>query len=95
MANVLEFALGLQTSEFLSKLGFAGEGLLSFAGTVELLRKAFERTWGAIERGAELRGLAAATGESVAQLYKLEHALEAIGSSNENPLMLMLMMQKA
>ncbi len=93
MANVLEFALGLQTSEFLSKLGFAGGELLSFAGVAELLEKAWDKTWDAIDKGADLQALAAATGESVGMLAQFEHGLDAIGAQFSP--MMFLQVQKA
>jgi hypothetical protein len=68
--------------------------VLSFAGLAEVVKRAWENTWEAIGRGAELQALANATGQTVDQLYRLEHALGAIGSQ-ANPQMLLLMTQKA
>jgi hypothetical protein len=79
MANVLEFALGIETSEFLAKLGISSGRVLSFAGLADTVRHAWDKTWDAINKGAELKGLASATGESVSMLYKFQQGLEAIG----------------
>jgi hypothetical protein len=53
--NILSFALGLQTSEFLSGLGLASGELLSFAGIGELVAKSMEHLNDAIGEGASLR----------------------------------------
>ena len=79
MGNVLEFALGLQTSDFLKELGISSHELLSFAGIAEIAHSSFERMSSAIERGAHLEDLSARTGESVANLYQLEEAFKRAG----------------
>src|SRR5580692_8831166 len=53
MNNVLEFALGLQASEFLSKLDTAGRELRSFAGVADAMVAAFNKQEGG--RFAEAR----------------------------------------
>jgi hypothetical protein len=87
--------LGLETSEFLAKLGVANFEVLSFAGLADVVREAWTHTWEAINKGAELRGLSSATGESVKNLYAFERGLEAIGSQSQNLPMFFLQTQKA
>lgn len=94
MGNVLEFALGIQTSEFLKKLGFASGELLSFASVGEMVRIGIERLNDAINEGASLKAMSSATGESVSKIYQLQHGLEAIGATADVP-MLMMRMQNA
>jgi len=79
MSAVLEFALGLKTSEFLSNLGISAEKVLSFEGVMEGLKFMAEGTWKAIEQGASLEALHKRTGESVADLFKLQNGFEAAG----------------
>lgn len=95
MNNLLSFSLGLETALFDGALGDSASEVLSFAALAEVVRSAWDHTWEAIGKGAELKALASATGESVSQLYKLQHGLEAIGASAENPNMLLMMTQKA
>lgn len=84
MGNLLEFSLGLQASEFITKLGISGAEVLSFVSVTETLRKAWEHTWETIDQGAELRGLSSATGESVSQLYRFQQGLQAIGGQTQS-----------
>jgi hypothetical protein len=95
VGNVLEFALGLQSSEFLSKLGLCSGEVLSFAGLAEVVREAWDHTWEAMNKGAELRALSSATGESVRNLYAFEHGMEAIGGQTQSLPMFFMLVQKA
>ncbi|MEI9863610.1 MAG: hypothetical protein WDN00_03450 [Limisphaerales bacterium] len=81
MGNVLEFALGLKSAEFLSELGLSARELLSFAAIAEGAHFAIEKLGSAIERGGNLDDLSARTGESVYNLYQLEEAFKAVGLS--------------
>jgi len=81
MAGVLSFALGLESSAFSSGLDRAGGRLLAFLSIGKAVSAAFEGTWAAIERGGALNDLSARTGESVADLYRLEEAFKVVGIS--------------
>jgi hypothetical protein len=93
MGNLLEFAIGLQASEFLNNLEVSREALLAFTAAFETLRNVGEHTWAAIEQGAELRGLASATGENVAMLYSFQQGLSAVGGQFNS--MMFLQVEKA
>ena len=83
MAGVLEFALGLESSNFMRELGVSSRELLSFAGIAEGAHYAIEKMGSAIERGAHLNDLSARTGETVGNLYQLEEAFKRAGLGAE------------
>ena len=93
--GVLEFTLGLQVNEFLSKLGLASGELLSLAGVGEALHKAMEKVFQAFEQGAALEHLSRRTGETAGNLYRLQAGLEAAGASAESMPSMLFLMQKA
>lgn len=79
MAGVLSFALGLETGAFSSGLDRAAGRLFAFISAGKLLETVLEGVWGAIERGGALTDLSARTGESVADLYRLQEAFKVVG----------------
>ena len=83
MAGVLQFALGLETSKFVSGADNALARLTSMIGVGKLLTTVFDGVMGAIDRGGALADLSARTGESVGTLYQLEEAFKIVGSSAE------------
>ena len=95
MAGVLQFTLGLEVSEFLRKIGFTAEGILGLAGAGEAFRKVFERTFQAIEQAGGLQHLSKRTGESVANLFRLQEAFKACGGEAESVDGLIFQMQKS
>lgn len=95
MGNVLEFALGLQTSEFIGELGLASREVLSFAAMFEGVKMAFEKVDQTIERAAGLEELSKLTGESATNLYGLQEALKAVGGSVDAIPMMALRVGKA
>ena len=95
MANVLEFALGLESSNFLREIGVSSRELLSFAAMAEGVNYAIEKMGSAIERGASLSDLSARTGETVGNLYQLEEAFIRAGLGAESVGPMILKIQKA
>jgi hypothetical protein len=95
MAGVLQFTLGLEASEFLSKLGLGEGKILSLAAAGEGLRAVMDRTWGAIEQAGALEHLSKRTGESAGHLYQLEEGFKACGVSAESVGGTLFFMQKA
>jgi hypothetical protein len=95
MANVLEFALGLQTSNFLSELGLSSGRVLSFAAVMEGVKFAADKMWSAIGQGAALQGLSDRTNQSAESLYRLQMGFEGVGVGAEGVPMLIMRMQKS
>jgi len=95
MAGVLSFTLGLETSKFLSGLGLASGGIISFAGAMQGLNRIVDGVWSAIERGGALTDLSNRTGESVRNLYQLEEAFKAVGLGSEGVSPMLLRLQRA
>lgn len=83
MAGILQFALGLETSGFLHGIGLSSASILNLSGAMEALRRISAGMWAAVERGAALADLSAATGESAQNLYLLQAGFEAAGLSAE------------
>ena len=94
-AGVLQFALGIETSGFISKLG-VGEGkVLSFAAAMEGVKFGAEHMWEAIEKGAALESLAARTDQSAQSLYRLEMGFKGVGLGADAVPGLIMRMQKS
>lgn len=94
MANVLEFALGLETSKFISELGIASAGVLGLAGVAETLEKVWGKVDGTIEKAAGLQTLHARTGETVQTLYELQKGFKAVGLDGSSMPTFLLRIQK-
>ncbi len=95
MAGVLEFTLGLQVSDFLSKVGISSSAITSLTAVGETLHRMFEGVFSAIEQSSSLEHLSRRSGETAGNLFRLQQGLEAAGvSAGELPNMLFLM-QKA
>ena len=93
--NLLEFALGLQVDSFLQKIGLSEGAVFGLVGTFELAAKTFEKAFGAMERGAALKGIATTLGVSVSRLYELQEGLGAVGMEGASVDRLLLVMQKS
>jgi hypothetical protein len=95
MGNILEFAIALQTSEFLASIGVSEKAIVGLTVSAEALHHVFEKLSTVMEMGAVLQGLANATGESVGMVYALRRGLEAVGSSGDNLGTMLLFMQRS
>jgi hypothetical protein len=95
MANVLSFTLGLEASKFISQMGIASHSVIEFLAVGELVRKGFEKTWSAIERGGQLNDLSARTKETVSNLYSMEEAFKVVGIGADKVGGMTLKLQKA
>ena len=94
MAGVLEFALGLKTSEFLGELGASSREVLSFAAVMEGVKFGAEKMWGAIEQGAGLQEMAYRTNQTAQSLYGLQMGFKGVGLSAEAVPEMILKMQR-
>jgi hypothetical protein len=95
MSNVLQFALGLETSKFISALGLSSQSVLSFAGVARAIGKVWQEVDGSMERAAGLQTLSARTGETVSTLYLLQKGFKAAGLDGESIATMMLRMQRS
>lgn len=94
-SGVLEFAIGLTTGSFLSKLGEADGRLKGFIGSMLSLGAITEGVMKSIEKGAGLEALHKRTGESVRDLYMLQQGFKAAGLSADSAQEVLLHMQRA
>lgn len=83
MAGVLNFALGLETSNFLRGLNISSQSILSFSAAMKGISTVASKTWGAINEGAQLADLQARTGAAAGSLYQLQEAFKLVGVSSE------------
>src|ERR1017187_5019079 len=95
MGGVLQFTLGLEVSDFLSKAGISSTAITGLAGAGEMLHKAMEKVFQSFEQGAALDHLSKRTGESAGKLYQLQEAMKACGVSAESLPQMLFQMQKA
>ena len=95
MGGVLQFTLGLEVSDFLSKAGISSTAITGLAGAGEMLHKAMEKVFQSFEQGAALEHLSKRTGESAGKLYQLQEAMKACGVSAESLPQMLFQMQKA
>lgn len=80
-AGALNFTLGLQANQFLNSLGVASGKLIGFLGVANGIQLAFGKMWAAIEKGGELKDIAASASITVEQLYKLQRGFKDVGAS--------------
>ena len=83
-SGVLQFTLGMAAGGFVSGIGQANSALTGFLGSMVSLGAVTAGVMGAIEKGAALEHLHKRTGESVADLYKLEKGFTAAGLSADD-----------
>ena len=95
MAGVLQFSLGLETSNFLRSIGVASGSVLSFAAISNGVRTVANHLWDAVERGGKLTDMAAAAAVSVGELYKLQRGLENVGSQADGAANLVVKLRRA
>jgi hypothetical protein len=95
MANTLSFALGLESSGFLSSLGSASVGLDSFLNVVNRLGSVFRTVWSQVEKGAALDELSKRTSQSVEDLFKLQRGFQLAGVEAGSVPTVLYQMQKA
>ena len=93
--GVLQFTLGLEVYDFLSKVGVSSAAISGLTGIGESLHRTFEKVFQAFERGAALEHLSRRTGESAGNLYRLQAAIQACGGSAEGLPQMLFLMQKA
>lgn len=94
-SNILEFALGLTTGNFISALGTATGGVKEFLAGLVSVGALADGVFGAIERGAALEALHKRTGESVQDLFELQKGFQAAGLSGDDVQSTLLHMQRA
>ena len=92
MAGVLEFTLGLQVNKFIEGLHIGSAAVIGLEKAGEALKATFEAAWGQIEKGAALNELSRRTGETVANLFKLQKGFKAagLGADDVGPAIFML-----
>jgi hypothetical protein len=95
MAGVLNFTLGLNTAQFLTKLGAAGTALGGFVGLAATAGKVMNEAFAQMNKGDRLGELSARTGETVGDLLKLEHAFDMVGLQAGGVAPMLSQMQKA
>jgi hypothetical protein len=95
MAGVLEFALGLKSSEFLSELGVSSRAIVAVGAAMEGLKFTAEKVWAAVEQGAALKELADRTNQSTESLYRMEEGFKGVGLGAEAVPGMILKMQRA
>lgn len=95
MANTLEFALGLQTGNFIKNVVGAEAVLGALKAMAEGVESVFVKMDQAIERAAGLEVLHKRTGESVGTLYKLQEAFKAVELSSDTVPIMILRVQRA
>lgn len=94
MANVLEFAIGLETGDFIKKVVSAEAVLGGLKKMAEGVEFVFHKMEQSIERAAGLEMLHKRTGESVGTLYRLQEAFKAVGLSGDGVPTMILRIQK-
>lgn len=95
MANVLQFTLGLATGGFVSSLKNVDKHLVGFIGGIASFGAATHGVLEAFEKGAALAGLSKMTGETVANLYKLQRGLKAVGLDSGDAGRMVYMLQRS
>ena len=95
MANVLEFALGLETGGFVTKVLSAEAALGGLKKMAEGIEFVFRKMDQSIERAAALEALHKRTGESVGTLYQLQEAFKAVELSADTVPTTILRIQRA
>lgn len=81
IAGALNFTLGLQANQFLNTLGASSGKLLGFLGVANTVGAAFNKLWGAVEKGGALKDLAASASLTVKDLYQLQRGFKEVGAS--------------
>lgn len=94
-AGVLQFAIGIETSKFLEKLGASAREVVGFAAAVEVGHFAIDKMWEAVNQGAALEGLSARTNQTTQSLYGLQMGFKAVGLSGGEVPGLIMRMQKS
>ena len=95
MANVLEFALGLETGGFVTKVVSAEAVLGGLRKMAEGVEFVFRKMNESVERAAGLETLHKRTGETVGTLYQLQEAFKAIELSADTVPTMLLRIQRA
>ncbi len=94
-AGEMRFALGLATGNFLGPLLAAGGAVTSFLTAALGLGSTIHQVFAQIEKGGALNDLSKRTGESVANLFSLEHAFKQSGLSADNVSTVLFQLQRA
>lgn len=79
MGNVLQFALGIETAEWMHGLTEGGEKLAEFLGVVETGEHILEKFNETLHEGANIFSKSFALGATSGQLYQLGEAFKAVG----------------
>lgn len=79
MGGKIEYSLGLATAGFLGPLGTVASRLSGFMGATATLGGAAAAVFAQINKGGALIDLSNRTGESVKDLFQLQHAFEQSG----------------
>src|SRR5689334_9273447 len=95
MAALLQYTLGLATSNFLNALGPVGASVKGLAGSLVSVGAVMNGVFSQFERGAGLEHLSRRTGETVSDLYEMEKGFKAVGLSADSLPHTLLMMEKA
>lgn len=95
MAGVLQFTLGLETADFLSKLHLTSGQILSLATVGKGLEGVYQGVAKEFERGIGLEQLSKRTGQSITSLFEIQRGFEAAGLSADNVGGALFRMQRA
>ena len=79
MAGKIEYALGLDSSNFLGKIAGANQAVQLFTFAVDIAGKALRGSFATIERGGALQDLSNRTRETVGDLFQLQYAFQQSG----------------
>jgi hypothetical protein len=79
MAGVLQFTIGLEASQFLHACGLSSGAIIGLERAGAGLKSVMEKVWSSIDQAKELNHLAARTGETAGNLFKMQEGFKACG----------------
>jgi hypothetical protein len=95
MAGVLQFTLGLEASEFLHNCGLSSGAIIGLERAGAGLRTVMEKVWASIDQAHALNHLAARTGETAGNLFRMQEGFKACGVDSESVGQTLFFMQKS
>jgi hypothetical protein len=95
VAGVLQFTIGLEASQFLHNCGLSSAAIIGLERVGAGLRTVMEKVWASIDQAHALNHLAARTGETAGNLFKLQEAFKACGVDSESVGQTLFFMQKS